>query len=104
MRRGAELVQCSLPPPWGVAVQPASHTASVESTLAENEDGSRLYAANLGSDAVAVLDPRRLHSMSGKGMVEPIGFVPTELMPMALASVGRTLYVASAKGKGLNAV
>jgi DNA-binding beta-propeller fold protein YncE len=71
------------------------------SALAENEDGSRLYAANMGSDAVAVLDPRRLHGMSpDHGMVEPIGFVPTELMPMALASVGRTLYVASAKGKG----
>src|SRR5258708_24107702 len=36
----------------------------------------------------------------GHGMTDPIGFVPTELMPMALASVDRTLYVASAKGKG----
>src|SRR6202030_4064508 len=35
-----------------------------------------------------------------KGMIEPIGFVSTELMPTALAAVGRTLYVASAKGKG----
>jgi len=33
-------------------------------------------------------------------MAEPIGFVPTELMPIALASVAHTLYVASAKGKG----
>jgi DNA-binding beta-propeller fold protein YncE len=78
-----------------------SYFGAEPSALAENEDGSRLYAANLGSDAVAVLDPRRLHGTSRrKGMVEPIGFVPTELMPMALASVGRTLYVASAKGKG----
>jgi DNA-binding beta-propeller fold protein YncE len=78
-----------------------SYFGAEPSALAENADGSRLYAANLGSDAVAVLDPRRLHGRSaGKGMVEPIGFVPTELMPMALASVGRTLYVASAKGKG----
>jgi DNA-binding beta-propeller fold protein YncE len=77
-----------------------SYFGAEPSALAENEDGSRLYAANLGSDAVAILEPRRLHSMSGKGMVEPIGYVPTELMPMALASVGPTLYVASAKGKG----
>ncbi|MDP9009116.1 MAG: phosphoesterase [Pseudomonadota bacterium] len=78
-----------------------SYFGAEPSALAENEDGSRLYAANLGSDAVAVLDPRALLRMSpGKGMVEPIGFVPTELMPMALASVGRTLYVASAKGRG----
>jgi DNA-binding beta-propeller fold protein YncE len=78
-----------------------SYFGAEPSALAENEDGSRLYAANLGSDAVAVLDPRMLHGMSpGKGMIEPIGFVSTELMPMALAAVGRTLYVASAKGKG----
>jgi DNA-binding beta-propeller fold protein YncE len=78
-----------------------SYFGAEPSALAENEDGSRLYAANLGSDAVAVLDPRRLRGIPpGKGMAEPIGFVPTELMPIALASVGRTLYVASAKGGG----
>jgi DNA-binding beta-propeller fold protein YncE len=78
-----------------------SYFGAEPSALAENEDGSRLYAANLGSDAVAVLDPRMLRGKApGKGMVEPIGFVPTELMPMALASVGRTLYVASAKSRG----
>ncbi len=78
-----------------------SYFGAEPSALAENEDGSRLYAANLGSDAVAVLDPRRLRRMSpGQGMAEPIGFVPTELMPMALASAGHTLYVATAKGKG----
>jgi hypothetical protein len=73
--------------------------------LAMNTDHSRLYAANMGSDAVAVLDPRKLHSMTqAKGMVEPVGFVPTELMPMALAFVntqsGGKLYVATDKGKG----
>jgi DNA-binding beta-propeller fold protein YncE len=78
-----------------------SYFGAEPSALALNEEGSRLYAANLGSDAVAVLDPRRLLRQSpGKGMVEPIGFVPTELMPMALASAGRTLYVASAKSRG----
>jgi DNA-binding beta-propeller fold protein YncE len=78
-----------------------SYFGAEPSALAENEDGSRLYAANLGSDAVAVLDPRKMHKMSpGHGMAEPIGFVPTELMPMALSSVDGTLYVASAKGQG----
>ncbi|HEY4445428.1 MAG TPA: hypothetical protein VGN30_14160 [Steroidobacteraceae bacterium] len=78
-----------------------SYFGSEPSALAQSDDGSRLYAANLGSDAVAVLDPGRLRGMSpDRGMVEPLGFVPTELMPMALASAGRTLYVASAKGKG----
>jgi len=67
--------------------------------LAVNADGSRLYAANMGSDAVAVLEPKKLHSMA-KGMVEPAGFVPTELMPMALVSTGGKLYIATGKGKG----
>ncbi len=69
--------------------------------LALSADGKRLYAANMGSDAVAVLDTRRLKSMEkAKGMVEPLGFVPTELMPLALLSVGGKLYVATDKGKG----
>jgi DNA-binding beta-propeller fold protein YncE len=69
--------------------------------LAMNADGSRLYAANMGSDAVAVLDPKRLRSVAkAKGFAEPIGFVPTELMPLALASSGGKLYVATDKGKG----
>lgn len=69
--------------------------------LAMNLDGSRLYAANLGSDAVAVIDPRRLKTMSkARGMVEPLGFVPTELMPTALVSSAGTLYIATDKGRG----
>jgi DNA-binding beta-propeller fold protein YncE len=69
--------------------------------LAMSADGARVYAANLGSDAVAVLDPKKLHSMAkAKGMAEPVGFVPTELMPLALASVDGKLYVATDKGKG----
>jgi len=70
-------------------------------SLAMNADGTRLYAANLGSDAVAVLDPRRLRGVAkAKGFVEPLGFVPTEYMPLALASTGGKLYVTTDKGKG----
>jgi DNA-binding beta-propeller fold protein YncE len=70
--------------------------------LAMNAAGTRLYAANMGSDAVAVLDPHRLKTMEkGKGMTEPIGFVPTELMPMGLAVSGGKLFVATGKGKGI---
>jgi DNA-binding beta-propeller fold protein YncE len=73
--------------------------------LAVNGDGSRLYAANLASDAVAVMDTRKLTAKAAKqGMVEPIGFVPTEWMPMSIgfvpAATGGKLYVATAKGKG----
>jgi DNA-binding beta-propeller fold protein YncE len=69
--------------------------------LAVNQDGSRLYVANMGSDAVAVIDTRKLTPKAAKqGFVEPIGFVPTEWMPMTMAYLDGKLYVATAKGKG----
>jgi DNA-binding beta-propeller fold protein YncE len=68
-------------------------------------NGSRLYVANAASDAIAVIDTNKLTPKASKqGMVEPIGFVPTEWMPMSMAflpsSAGGKLYVATAKGKG----
>jgi DNA-binding beta-propeller fold protein YncE len=69
--------------------------------LAVNSDGSRLYVANMGSDAVAVIDTRKLTSKASKeSMVEPDGFVPTEWMPISMAAFGGKLYVATDKGKG----
>jgi hypothetical protein len=57
--------------------------------------------ANAISDAIAVMDTTKLTAKAAKeGMVEPIGFVPTEWMPMSLAFTGDKLYVATAKGKG----
>jgi hypothetical protein len=39
-----------------------------------------------GSDAVAVIDTRKLTAKAAKqGMVEPLGFVPTEWMPISMA-------------------
>ncbi|HTV09685.1 MAG TPA: hypothetical protein VMD97_11630 [Candidatus Aquilonibacter sp.] len=78
-----------------------SYFGAEPDALAENADGTRLYAANLGSDAVAVIDTRHLKSMDDeRGMTEPMGFFPTELMPTALAFSGDTLYIATDKGKG----
>ena len=69
--------------------------------LAVNGDGSRLYVANMGSDAVAVIDTRKLTSkVSKEGMVEPDGFMPTEWMPISMAASEGKLYVATDKGKG----
>jgi DNA-binding beta-propeller fold protein YncE len=73
--------------------------------LALNADGSRLYVANMGSDAVAVEDTGKLTPKTArKAMVEPLGFVPTEWMPMSMAFLpspsGGNLYVATDKGKG----
>jgi DNA-binding beta-propeller fold protein YncE len=82
-----------------------SYFGAEPEALAASSDGSRLYVANAISDAVAVIDTRKLTSRAARqGMVEPIGFVPTEWMPMSMAflpsSNGGKLYVATAKGKG----
>jgi len=69
--------------------------------LAVNTVGSRLYVANLGSDAVAVLDTKMLTSRTARSaMVEPLGFIPTEWMPISMAFSGGKLYLATDKGKG----
>jgi YVTN family beta-propeller protein len=85
-----------------------SYFGAEPEALAINSDGSRLYVANAISDAVAVIDTRKLTTKATKqGMVEPIGFVPTEWMPMSMAFIpagsGGKLYVATAKGKGTTA-
>jgi DNA-binding beta-propeller fold protein YncE len=78
-----------------------SYFGAEPDALAESADGSRLYAANMASDAVAVFDTHKLHSMAKeKGMTEPIGFVPTEMMPMAMLASGGKLFVATGRGKG----
>ncbi len=83
-----------------------SYFGAEPEALALNGDGSRLYVADSASDAVAVIDTKRLKGRAARqGMVEPIGFVPTEWMPMSMAFIssakgGGKLYVATAKGKG----
>jgi DNA-binding beta-propeller fold protein YncE len=78
-----------------------SYFGAEPEALALSPDGSRLYVANAISDAIAVMDTTKLTGKAAKqGMVEPIGFMPTEWMPMSLAFTGGKLYVATAKGKG----
>ncbi len=73
--------------------------------LALNASGNRLFVANMATDAVAVIDTQKLtKKISHSGMVEPMGFVPTEWAPMSMAFLpsesGGRLFVATAKGKG----
>jgi DNA-binding beta-propeller fold protein YncE len=82
-----------------------SYFGAEPEALALNADGSRLYVANAITDAIAIIDTRKLTADAArKGMVEPLGFVPTEWMPMSMAFLpdasGGKLYVATAKGKG----
>jgi len=78
-----------------------SYFGAEPEALALSADGSRLYVANAITDAVAVMDTTKLTTKAAKeGMVEPIGFIPTEWMPMSMAFTGGKLYLATAKGKG----
>jgi DNA-binding beta-propeller fold protein YncE len=78
-----------------------SYFGAEPEALAMSPDGSRLYVANAISDAIAVMDTAKLTGKAAKeGMVEPIGFLPTEWMPMSISFTGGKLYVATAKGKG----
>jgi len=78
-----------------------SYFGAEPEALAVNADGSRLYVANAITDAVAVIDTAQLTAKTARrAMVEPIGFIPTEWMPMSMALVRGKLYVATAKGKG----
>jgi len=78
-----------------------SYFGAEPEALAVSADGRRMYVGNAIQDAVAVIDTTRLTAGAAKkGFVEPIGFVPTEWMPMSLAMAGGRLYVATAKGRG----
>jgi DNA-binding beta-propeller fold protein YncE len=73
--------------------------------LAVNTNGTRLYVANMASDAVAVIDTRKLTEKVAKlGMVEPDGFIPTDWLPISMAfdplPQGGRLFVATGKGEG----
>ena len=86
---------------YDVRLPGQSFYGALPEALAVNADGSRLYVANMGSDAIAVIDTRKLtKSVAAQGMAEPVGFIPTEWMPMGVACSGGAIYIASGKGTG----
>jgi DNA-binding beta-propeller fold protein YncE len=78
---------------------------AVPDAVAVSADGARLYVANAGSDAVAVFDLPHGKAATEAGLPaqRPLGFIPTEWYPTALAVKEQTLYVATAKGSGTGA-
>jgi DNA-binding beta-propeller fold protein YncE len=65
--------------------------------LALSADEKTLFSANAISDSVAVF---ALTKASGGGAAEATGFIPTEWYPTVVATTGKDLLIASAKGKG----
>lgn len=74
-----------------------TYFGAMPDALAISPDGATLYAANSGSDAVAVFSTADLNPSSA---ARAKGFIPTEWYPTALALKGNQLYVATGKGKG----
>ena len=67
--------------------------------LALSPDEKRLYAAAASLNAVAVFKTKVRDQNSDSEVQPPIGFVPTEWYPSALAITGDDLLIASAKGE-----
>jgi DNA-binding beta-propeller fold protein YncE len=68
--------------------------------MALSPDGNRLYAASASLNAVAVIEIKHDKQTSEAAAIEPpVGFIPTEWYPSALAVAGNDLLIASAKGE-----
>ncbi|MGB8785166.1 MAG: bifunctional YncE family protein/alkaline phosphatase family protein, partial [Terriglobales bacterium] len=69
--------------------------------IALSSDGKRLYATSASLNAVAGFETRTDEKTSDSATTEaPLGFIPTEWYPSALAIAGNDLIIASAKGEG----
>jgi hypothetical protein len=93
--------------PFDFMVTTASHLEFAGTSpiaLAQFTDGKRLFFADGSLNAVGVLDVSDLLSRSEtSGSVwspVPIGFIPTDWYPSALAVQGDDLLIATAKGQG----
>jgi len=64
--------------------------------LALSQDGNRLYVADAALNAIAVFD----HPADDSNQNSPVGMVPTDWYPSALAMSGSDLLIATSKGKG----
>jgi DNA-binding beta-propeller fold protein YncE len=68
--------------------------------IALSPDENRLYAASGSLNGVAVFDTKREGQTPDSAAAEsPVGFIPTEWYPSALAIAGNDLLITSAKGQ-----
>jgi len=75
-----------------------SYFGAMPDAVAVSEDGKRLFAANTGSDAVAVFDVPGKHAAGPP--ITAVAWVPTEWYPTTLVVKSNMLYVTTAKGAG----
>ncbi len=71
--------------------------------LAQSADGNRLFVADASLNAVEVLDVSAVAhgpQLPDNTSQAPLGFIPTDWYPSALAVQGENLLITSAKGRG----
>ncbi len=85
---------------------PSSTPAHLPSALAQSQDGKRLFVADASANAIAVFDTSDVrpvfdpHESAGAVLsLIPLGFIPTDWYPSALAVQGDDLLIATAKGR-----
>jgi hypothetical protein len=75
--------------------------------LAQSADSKHLFVADASLDAIEVFDVSGVetYEAAGTGIMEfgPLGFIPTDWYPSALAIHGDDLLIATAKGEGTRA-
>ncbi len=83
---------------WDTRLPGQTLFGAIPSALALSEDGRTLFAANSGSNDIAVLHTGG--TLDPKQPAQAAGYIPTEWFPTAVAVHGGELFVATGKGKG----
>lgn len=84
---------------YRVALDSSEMPGAASIAVALSGDEKRLYVAAASLNAVAVFETKpNNHSSGGPFLESPIGFIPTEWYPSAVATVRDELLIASAKG------
>lgn len=85
------------------AIPNQKYLGSYPSALAQSSDGRYLFVADASADAVAVFDISALNAKQANarpGGLSPLGFIPTDWYPSAVAIRDNDLLIATAKGQG----
>ena len=83
-------------------VRGQEYSGSFPTALALSSDGSHLFVADSSLNTIAVFDTSPTHSSENTASESqpPLGFIPTDWYPSALAIHGGDLLIATAKGEG----
>jgi len=86
---------------FSTTVPAQKYAGSYPTSLAQSSDGKHLFVADSSLDAIAVFDLSQPIATSNVQISqEPLGFIPTDWYPSALAVHGDDLLIATAKGEG----